>query len=170
MTAQQPIVVVQQPVQIQPVQPQPQPQPVVYAQPPPQQPQVVVTQPQTIQQPNTGYNPQAQVGQPGVLVVHQQPPQQTGYSDPNTVSYGQQQQQDDNKNDEIDYDELKKKGKEVAVAAGKQAKKAGVKALGWMAKKMNELNDKVQDDQAAKAASGEGAQGAREGGGNQNTY
>jgi len=177
VAAQQPVIVVQQPVQIQPVQPQPQP--VVYAQPPPQQTQVVVTQPQPIQPYNTsgsGYNPQAPVGiqsaQPGVLVMHQQQPQQaqtTGYTDPNTVSYGQPQQevQDDNKNDEeqVDYDELKKKGKEVAAAAGKQAKKAGVKALGWMAKKMNELNDKVQDD-PAKAAPAEGEGG----GGNQKTY
>jgi len=161
---QQPIVVVQQPVTIQPVQPvQPRPQPVVYSQVPPQQTQVVVTQPQPVPT-NMGYNPQAnvvpQAAQPGILVVHQQPPQQ------------QENKEDDE--DAIDYDELKKKGKEVAAAAGKQAKKAGVKALGWMAKKMNELNEKVQEEQAAKAASGEGAQGAQsgqEGGGrNQQTY
>jgi len=44
------------------------------------------------------------------------------------------------------------KGKQAASATGKQAKKAGVAAMGWMAKKMNEINDKVQDDKVAKSA------------------
>ena len=142
-THQQPVVVVTQP---QPVQP------VIYHQPI----QTVVTQPQIIpQQQQQPYNPHAM--QPGVLVINQpQQPQQVPVQSDTNMS----------NNNEVDYDELRAKGKQAAIAAGKLGKKAGVAAIGWMAKKMNEINEKVQDDQN-KNMEGEGQEGQGE---NKKTY
>eukprot|EP01084_Bolivina_argentea_P259762 438436_1 len=164
--ATQPVIVVQQPPPQQVIYTQPQQ--VVYTQP--QQPipqQVVVTQPVTIQQtqpqqPQQGYNPNTNVPiQPGVLYANN--------NDNTNTNVSQQQEEeipgnnDDNKENEVDYDQVKEKAKQTAKAAGKHAKKAGVKALGWMTKKMNEINEKVQDkgddNNAADAAPNEGQEG-----------
>ena len=59
------------------------------------------------------------------------------------------------------------KTKAAAKVAGKQAKKAGVAALGWMAKKMNDLNEKVQDDKGGNDAQHEGQEGNKQ---NKATY
>jgi len=148
-----PVVVVQQPTNFQPppqqqqvyVQAQPyvQPQPYVQAQP--------------VQQPM--YNPQGV--QPGVLVVHQQyqQPQQPQQQQTNgTMAAQNVNNNNDNNNDsnQVDYDEIKQKAKAAGAAAGKQAKKTGAAALGWMAKKMNDLNDKVQDKDAQAQNNAEG--------------
>eukprot|EP00483_Globobulimina_turgida_P010673 UN10694 len=133
----QPVIVVQQPQQI------------VYAQPAQPQ-QVVYTQPATVQQP---YNPNSVTPmQPGVLVVHPQA------ANTNIQEEQQPRNGDDAKEDEIYHNELKEKAKQGAKDAGKQAKKAGIAALGWMAKKMNELNDKVQEKEDV-AAPNEGQEG-----------
>merc|ERR1712228_360342 len=91
---------------------------------------------QPIQQQQPQYNPNANVPiQPGVFVANQQPQQQQVVQSENKMDDG------------VDYgNEIKEKSKAAAKVAGKQAKKAGVAALGWMAKKMNDLNEKLQDD------------------------
>mmetsp|Transcript_35361 Transcript_35361/g.56708 ORF Transcript_35361/g.56708 Transcript_35361/m.56708 type:complete len:432 (+) Transcript_35361:33-1328(+) len=160
-TQQQPVqVVVQQPVQIQPA-----PQMVTYAQPQPQQ-TTTYAQPTPQYQQQPMYNPQGAAPiQPGVVYMHQQPAATNTYQ----TQPPPQEMNNENANEEqdgIDYDEIKEKGKKAAKAAGKQAKKAGVAAMGWMAKKVNELNEKVQDDKTA-AANPDGQEGNNA---NQQTY
>merc|ERR1719242_1864196 len=148
-TYTQPAPQVMQP--IQPIQPPPQQyqqhqqyqQYQAPYQPPPQQQH----QPQPVSHP---YNPQAAAApmQPGILVVNPSANQTESKMDnePGTR----------NAEDKDMKQVAMEKGKAAAVATGKGAKKAGKAALGWMAKKINDLNDKVQDDKAAKQQEGMG--------------
>jgi len=154
-----PVVVVQQapPHSVVPQQvmyAQPAPQVIQPIQPPPQQYQQQYQQPyqpppqQHVSQP---YNPEAVAPiQPGILVVNQNSNQNESKMDnePGTGNADLKQV-------------AMEKGKAAAVATGKGAKKAGTAALGWMAKKMNDLNDKVQEDKAAKQQEGMGNNNTR---------
>jgi len=164
--AAQPIVVVHQPP---PQQQQVRPQPVIhqqYHQPQPQYQQQPYVAPQAAQP--APYNPAAAPAvQPGVLVVNPAALQQNQQNQGLVAQPGDEMKVGDPGHEPRNSKDLKQvaleKGKEAAAATGKHAKKAGVAAMGWMAKKMNELNDKVQDDKVAQSAE------QQEGVGNQNT-
>eukprot|EP01084_Bolivina_argentea_P319020 553354_1 len=145
------VVVVQQPVATQPI---------VYTQQRPiQTQQVVYTQPQAavVVQQQPAYNPQAAAPvHPGVFVAHAAPG--------SNVPQQQQRQVQSEKKEDADYNEIKDKSVKAAKAAGTQAKKAGTAALGWMTKKMVQLNDKAQDNNANNKG------GPKEGGEGQKTY
>jgi len=162
----QPGPVVQQPVAQQPVViVQPAPQQTVYAQPQPIQPppQQIQPPPQQFQQQpyypqqqyqQQPYNPQAAAApmQPGILVVNQPPSNQSAPMMNDAAAVGSNEPGTDG-DDQKDFKAVAaEKGKAAAVATGKQAKKAGKAAVGWMAKKMNEMNEKVNDDKVAKGA------------------
>jgi len=166
-----PVIVVQQapPHSVVPQQvsyAQPAPQAIQPIQPPPQQYQQPYQQPyqEPVSQP---YNPEAAAPmQPGILVVNQ-PPNQAESKMDNEPGTGNAEEKDLK---QVAMETGKaaavatgKGAKKAAVATGKGAKKAGTAALGWMAKKMNDLNDKVQEDKAAKSAE------QQEGVGNNNT-
>eukprot|EP01083_Nonionella_stella_P096465 271202_1 len=73
-------------------------------------------------------------------------PQRQNYPPRQQNNYQRNQGYPGGQYQELSYDEMKEKSVQAAKEAGQQAKKAGKAALGWMAKKMNDLNEKVQDN------------------------